>query len=130
MSLELAVAIAAAVAAALALAACAWLSVRVKRLRAAQRSLLGGGRADIVDFAVSLQGRIDDLHRADEASACLLSFAMDRLWPGSFGLVAAYRGGEVTPVSMLARSSPTWPACRGASSCASKASSQRRSRRG
>ena len=44
---------------------------------------------------------LDDLHRADEASACLLSFAMDRLWPGSFGLVAAYRGGEVTPASML-----------------------------
>jgi hypothetical protein len=28
--------------------------------------LLGGGREDLVDFAVSLQGRIDDLHRAVE----------------------------------------------------------------
>ena len=41
-----------------------WATVRVKRVRDAQRSLLGGGRRDLVDFAVSLQGRIDDLHRA------------------------------------------------------------------
>ena len=37
---------------------------RLGRVRAAQRVLLAGGRADMVDFAVSLQGRIDDLHRA------------------------------------------------------------------
>jgi hypothetical protein len=41
-----------------------WAAVRVKRVRDAQRSLLGGGRRDLVDFAVSLQGRIDDLHGA------------------------------------------------------------------
>jgi hypothetical protein len=34
--------------------------------------LVGGGKADLVDFAVSLQGRIDDLHRAvDEVAAGL-----------------------------------------------------------
>ena len=34
--------------------------------------LLGGGKGDLVDFAVSLQGRIDDLHRAvDEVAAGL-----------------------------------------------------------
>ena len=34
--------------------------------------LIGGGRKDLVDFAVSLQGRIDDLHRAvDEVAAGL-----------------------------------------------------------
>jgi hypothetical protein len=34
--------------------------------------LLGGGKGDLVDFAVSLQGRIDDLHRAvDEIAAGL-----------------------------------------------------------
>jgi hypothetical protein len=34
--------------------------------------LLGGGRQDLVDFAVSLQARIDDLHRAvDEVAAAL-----------------------------------------------------------
>ncbi|HZU19581.1 MAG TPA: DUF4446 family protein [Gaiellaceae bacterium] len=49
-----------------------WASVRVKRVRDAQRTLLGGGRRDLVDFAVSLQGRIDDLHRAvDEVAAGL-----------------------------------------------------------
>jgi hypothetical protein len=56
--------------AALALAWVAW--VRVKRLREAQRLLLAGGRKDIVDFAVSLQARIDDLHRAvDEVAGGL-----------------------------------------------------------
>ena len=72
MSPELIVAIAAAGAAAVALGACAWLWVRVRRLRNAQRVLLGGGRSDLVEFAVSLQGRIDDLHRAvDEVAAGL-----------------------------------------------------------
>ncbi|MGZ4289616.1 MAG: DUF4446 family protein [Gaiellaceae bacterium] len=49
-----------------------WAFVRVRRVRDAQRALLGGGRRDLVDFAVSLQGRIDDLHRAvDEVAAGL-----------------------------------------------------------
>ena len=39
-------------------------SARVRRLREAQRTLVGGGRKDLVEFAVSLQARIDDLHRA------------------------------------------------------------------
>ena len=58
------IAIAAAVVAlaAVGVAFVAW--VKVRRVRAAQKLLLAGGRADIVDFAVSLQGRIDDLHRA------------------------------------------------------------------
>jgi hypothetical protein len=54
------------------LAVAVWASIRVKRVRDAQRSLLGGGRRDLVDFAVSLQGRVDDLHRAvDEVAAGL-----------------------------------------------------------
>jgi len=49
-----------------------WASVRVRRVREAQRTMLGGGRRDLVEFAVSLQGRIDDLHRAvDEVVAGL-----------------------------------------------------------
>jgi hypothetical protein len=49
-----------------------WAFVKVKRVREAQRLLLGGGRRDLVDFAVSLQGRIDDLHGAvDEVVAGL-----------------------------------------------------------
>ena len=52
----------------IALAWVAW--VRVRRLRDAQRVLIGGGRKDLVEFAVSLQGRIDDVHRAvDEVAA-------------------------------------------------------------
>jgi len=51
----------------------AWVSwIKVRRVREAQKLLLAGGRKDIVDFAVSLQGRIDDLHGAvDEVAAGL-----------------------------------------------------------
>src|SRR3954463_15067166 len=63
----------AAAAAAVALAALALalvLTVRLRRVRSAQQVLLGGEKGDLVDFAVSLQGRIDDLHRAvDEVAA-------------------------------------------------------------
>ena len=56
--------------AAVVFAVAAWRSLR--RVQSAQQVLLGGRRADLVDFAVSLQGRIDDLHRAvDEVAAGL-----------------------------------------------------------
>jgi len=72
MSLELAVAIAAAALAVAALGLAVWVALRVGRLRAAQQTLLGGGRQDLVEFAVSLQGRVDDVHRAvDEVAAGL-----------------------------------------------------------
>jgi len=49
-----------------------WAWIKARRVRGAQRMLLGGGRKDLVDFAVSLQARIDDLHRAvDEVAAGL-----------------------------------------------------------
>ena len=49
-----------------------WAWVRVRRVREAQQALVGGGRKDLVEFAISLQGRIDDLHRAvDEVAAGL-----------------------------------------------------------
>ena len=67
------IAIGAAAAAVIALVLAAWIWVRVRRLRAGQEVLLGGGKGDLVDFAVSLQGRIDDLHRAvDEVAAGLV----------------------------------------------------------
>jgi len=54
----------------LALAWVCW--VKVRRVREAQKMLLAGGRKNIVDFAVSLQGRIDDLNGAvDEVAAGL-----------------------------------------------------------
>jgi hypothetical protein len=58
----IAIGAAALAAASLLLALGHWFALR--RVRRAQLTLLGGGRADIVDFAVSLQGRIDELHRA------------------------------------------------------------------
>ena len=66
------IAIGACVAAALAVlvSGLAWWKLRA--VRTAQAVLLGGGKEDLVDFAVSLQGRIDDLHRAvDEIAAGL-----------------------------------------------------------
>ena len=52
--------------------------------------LLGGGRSDLVDFAVSLQGRIDDLHRAvDEIAAGLAR--VDRRVDGSLTNTAVVR---------------------------------------
>src|SRR5256885_14214439 len=66
------IAISAACAAAAALAVSVYLAVQIRRVRAGQEVLLGGGKGDLVDFAVSLQGRIDDLHRAvDEVAAAL-----------------------------------------------------------
>ena len=67
------IAIGAAAAAVLALLAAVWVLTRVRRLREGQAVLLGGGKGDLVDFAVSLQARIDDLHRAvDEIAAGLV----------------------------------------------------------
>ena len=55
-------AIASAVVAAVAAGVAVWAMVQLRRARSAQKVLLAGGTQDIVDFAVSLQGRIDDLH--------------------------------------------------------------------
>jgi hypothetical protein len=76
------IAIAAAAAAVVALAAAVWVLSRMRRLREGQAVLLGEGKSDLVDFAVSLQGRIDDLHRAvDEIAAGLVR--VDRRVDGS-----------------------------------------------
>ena len=55
---------------ALAVAVAAWRALR--RVHRSQQVMLGSGKDDLVDFAVSLQARIDDLHRAvDEVAAGL-----------------------------------------------------------
>jgi hypothetical protein len=60
------------------------------RIRAAQKVLLGGGKGDLVDFAVSLQARIDDLHRAvDEIAAGLAR--VDRRVDGTLSNTAIVR---------------------------------------
>lgn len=66
------IAIGAAAAAAVALALAIVFFVQIRRVREAQKVMLGRGTDDLVDFAVSLQARIDDLHRAvDEVGAGL-----------------------------------------------------------
>ena len=66
------IAIAAAVVAVIGLAIAVVLHLRLRRVRAAQLTLQGSGGGDLVDFAVSLQGRVDGLHRAlDEVTAAL-----------------------------------------------------------
>jgi Protein of unknown function (DUF4446) len=66
------IALGAAVAAGLALVLALAFYLKLRRVRKAQVVLLGTGKDDLVDFAVSLQTRMDDLHRAvDEIAAGL-----------------------------------------------------------
>ena len=66
------IAIGAAAAAALALVLALAFYIKLRAVRKAQTVLFGTGKDDLVNFAVSLQGRIDDLHGAvDEIAAGL-----------------------------------------------------------
>jgi Protein of unknown function (DUF4446) len=66
------IAIAAAAVAAVGIVLVLVLWAQLRRIRVAQQAVLGTGSSDLVDFAVSLQGRIDGLHRSvDEVSAAL-----------------------------------------------------------
>ena len=64
---------------------------RLTGVRRAQEVLLGGdAKADVVEFAVSLQGRIEDLHRAvDEVAAALVR--VDRRVDGTLSRSALVR---------------------------------------
>ena len=84
----LALAACVAAAAALGVAVSAW--VLLRRIRSSQLVLLGGGKQDLVDFAVSLQARIDDLHRAVDEVAAGLS-RVDRRVDGSVAKTAIIR---------------------------------------
>ena len=83
-------AVAACVAAVLALALAFVLWRRVARVQAVQAVVLGSGRSDLLDFAVSLQARIDDLHRAVDEVATGLS-RVDRRVDGSLTNTAVVR---------------------------------------
>jgi Protein of unknown function (DUF4446) len=87
---SLAVAIAACVAAGLALVVCLALWWRLAHVKAAQSVVLGSGSGDLLDFAVSLQGRVDDLHRAVDEVAAGLS-RVDRRVDGSLTNTAVVR---------------------------------------
>jgi hypothetical protein len=66
------IAIAAAAVALVGIAIALVLHLRLRRVRAAQLTLLGSGGSDLLDFAVSLQGRVDGVHRAvDDVAAAL-----------------------------------------------------------
>jgi len=86
----LVVAIVAAAVAALASIGLALVARRLRSLRTAQGVLLGGDRRDLVDFAVSLQTRIDDLHRAVDEIAAGLS-RVDRRVDGAVTNTAVVR---------------------------------------
>jgi hypothetical protein len=90
MDAALAVAIAACALAVVALLASLWLAGRVRRLQGAQKAVLGGASHDMVDFAVSLQARIDDLHRAVDEVATGLS-RVDRRVDGAITNTAVVR---------------------------------------
>jgi Protein of unknown function (DUF4446) len=90
MSTALAVATAAAGLALIALVACIWISRRLSRMHSAQAVVLGSGQRDLLDFAISLQARIDDLHRAVDEVAAGLS-RVDRRVDGSVTNTAVVR---------------------------------------
>lgn len=90
MSVSLAVAVAACVVAAFALAVAIVLWRRVARLKATQSVLLGSAGGDLLDFAVSLQSRIDDLYGAVDEVAAGLS-RVDRRVDGSVTNTAVVR---------------------------------------
>ena len=90
MTASFAVAIAACAAAVLALALVVFLWRRLFRIQASQAVVLGSDRRDLLDFAVSLQGRIDDLYRAVDEVAAGLS-RVDRRVDGSVTNTAVVR---------------------------------------
>jgi hypothetical protein len=63
---------------------------RLRAVRAAQQALLGRGSADLVDFAVALQGRIDETYRKlDELGGGIAQ--VDRRVDGVVSRVAVVR---------------------------------------
>ncbi len=90
MSASLALAVAACVAAAIALGLALFLWRSLARIAGTQAVVLGSGRKDLLDFAVALQGRIDDLHRVVDEVATGLS-RVDRRVDGSVTNTAVVR---------------------------------------
>ncbi len=90
MSASLAVAVAASAAAVLSLALALLLWRRVSRVQAGQTVVLGSGRGDLLEFAIALQARIDDLHRAVDEVAAGLS-RVDRRVDGAVTNTAVVR---------------------------------------
>ena len=90
MTTSLAVAVAACVVAALALLVTLLFWRRLAAIQARQAVVLGSDTRDLVDFAVALQARIDDLYRATDEVAAGLS-RVDRRVDGSVTNTAVVR---------------------------------------
>ena len=90
MTASLAVAIAACVAAGIALVVALGLWRRTGRLAATQSVVLGEASGDLLEFAVSLQARVDDLYRAVDEVAAGLS-RVDRRVDGAVSNTAVVR---------------------------------------
>jgi hypothetical protein len=87
---SLAVAVAACAVAVAALLAALLLWRRIGRVQAAQATIAGSGRGDLLEFAVALQARVDDLHRAVDEVAAGLS-RVDRRVDGAVTNTAVVR---------------------------------------
>jgi hypothetical protein len=84
------IAVAAAALAGAGVIAWVWTLLLLRRARAAQRVLLGGRKQDLVDFAVSLQTRIDDVLRTVDEIAAGLS-RVDRRVDGTVSRTSIVR---------------------------------------
>lgn len=62
----------------------------IRKVRAGQLTVLADGKADLVDFSVSLQGRIDDLHKTVDEIASALT-RVDKRFDGALSNVALIR---------------------------------------
>ena len=120
------IAIAAAAVAVIALIAWGWTLVLLARARAAQRVLLGGRKQDLVDFAVSLQARIDDVLRAVDEIAGGLS-RVDRRVDGAVSKTSIVRYDALSDVGghQSARSRCSTPRAPASSSRRSRAATTR-----
>jgi hypothetical protein len=90
LTTSLAVAVAAACAAVVALLVALVLWRRLMRIESRQNVVLASGHRDLLEFAVALQGRIDDLHRVVDEVATGLS-RVDRRVDGAVTNVAVVR---------------------------------------
>jgi hypothetical protein len=90
LTASLAVAIAAAAVAVAALVLVVLLWRRLSRIASAQKVVLASGQRDLLEFAVALQGRIDDLHRVVDEVASGLS-RVDRRVDGAVTNTAIVR---------------------------------------
>ena len=90
MTLSLGVATAAGAVAVVTLLLVALLWRRLSRVQAAQTAVLGSGSGDLLDFAVALQARVDDLYRAVDEVAAGLS-RVDRRVDGAVTNTAVVR---------------------------------------